>query len=706
MGWAGKPGPYHSSRRAPRCLSAGGPDGYAPGTMRIALLLFLAACSPDPAVDSDSPPDDTALDPAGDADGDGIDNGTELEQGSDPLDPSSAAAWHPEWTERPRLLTDPDGLERLPTLAAQEGEPWSSLLSRITSRCAAEPVEDDVTLSSSTTNGNIAFACAVSYALGDVDAGAKSASILEILPVEAEIDATTVFYTDLRAGRGLLQGARAYDLLLAVGYPDSHDPAAAHERLHQLGEFLWGFYVETYPQWMQYAQNNHATKLAATFGALGMGLPDDPRSARYVNYAVAELNRLHPVLHAADGGYAEGPSYLVYGMESELPFMAALDRWLGDATLPVMRVCDHDPDADCESVLEDQHSPLRDPLVCEGFERFAEHMMPAGYGPNTDDSNLASAHMGLVAGLCDSEAAAWAWDFQAATWHSAGSVELSADSILAWDTAPAGLAPELGPIARPDAGWAVLRDGWERDSAYALLQAEHGVARDGGGGHEHADTLAYLWAARGHYLLIDSGYGNWSDHNEVMDPEAHNIFLVGGEGPGTAEAFIDGVDTQGALQVATGHTAYEGMAWTRSVVLAGPDVLVVWDRVEPDGGGSLDLTLLTQGPTTGMALEGALAHWSIEDLELQLTVIADGEPVYSERIEEHAFSYSDYQDHSVLAAELTIDGPTRWLTVARVAEPGVDGGLELSETGVSWPGGEASLEGVVSVGEDGVELGG
>ena len=670
------------------------------------LLLLLLACSPDPGSDTAGPAPDTGLEPSEDADGDGIDNGTEQADGTDPLDPSSASAWHPEWTERPRLLTDPAGLALLPELASREADPWASLSARISSRCAAEPVEDDETLTSSTVNGNIALACAVAYALGDGEAGAKAAGVLEILPVEAEIDAGTVFYTDLRAGQGLLQGARAYDLLLAVGYPEGHDPAAAHDRLHELGDFLWGFYVEDYPQWMQYAQNNHATKLAATFGALGMGAWDDPRSARYVNYAVSELNRLHPVLHAADGGYAEGPSYLVYGMESELPFMAALDRWLGEDQLPVMRVCDHDPDAACEPTLGLQGSPLRDPLVCDGFERFVEQLMPAGYAPNTDDSNLASGHLGLVAGLCDSGRAAWAWGWQASPWASAGSVELSADSLLAWAAAPASETITTGPIARPDAGWAVLRTGWEHDSAYALLQAEHGVARESGSGHEHPDTLAYLWAARGHYLLIDSGYGNWDAHEEVNDPEAHNLFLVGGEGPGSADAWIDEVRAEVDLQIATGHTAYQGMDWTRSLVLVGEDVLVVWDRVEPSSGGSLDLSLQTQGPNTSAVLQDNLATWSVEDSELQVLVVAEGSPSTGLRTEQHALSYGDYQEHSVLEASMNIAGPTHWLTVARIGDTGGDTGLELATDGISWPGGEATLGGRVTVGATSVELDG
>ena len=37
---------------------------------------------------------------------DGIPDAREAEEGTDPQDPSSASAWHPEWTGHPRLLAD------------------------------------------------------------------------------------------------------------------------------------------------------------------------------------------------------------------------------------------------------------------------------------------------------------------------------------------------------------------------------------------------------------------------------------------------------------------------------------------------------------------------------------------------------------------------------------------------------------------------
>jgi len=666
----------------------------------VILLLLLLACHPP----TESGLRDTAIDPALDSDGDGIPDLQERSEGTDPGDPASASAWHPEWTDHPRLLTDAGGTAAVLAALEQEGDPWQTLAARIESRCAAEPVAADLTLSSATVNGNIALACALLHLAGDSEAGAKAAGILEVFPTEADIGLSEVYYTDLHAGQGLLQAVRAWDLLQGAGYPQGFDATLAQERLHGLGAFLWDFYVVDYPIWMFYSQNNHATKLAAHLGALGMGAWDDPRSARYVNFAMSELHRLRGVLYASDGSYAEGPSYLVYAAESELPFMTAMDRWLGDGELNLRRVCVHDPDEGCVEEAQLVGSPLRDSRVCDSFERFVELLMPAGYGPNIDDSNLASAHLGLVAGLCDSTAAAWGWEFQAAAYQSAGSVDLSADTLLAWAEAPVGAAPDLQPLLSEEGGWALLRTGWERDDAYLLLLGENGLAREAGKGHEHPDNLSFLWATGGHYLLLDSGYGNWAEHTEVNDAEAHSLFLVDGQGPGDADAWVQSARAEGSFQLASGHTGYQGLDWTRSVVLVGEDVLVILDETAPADGGSLALSLQLQGPNTDFALEQQGGSWNIGDLQLQVAVTAEVDPSLEQRTEQHAFSYSAYQDHAVLQASATIQGPTRWLSVARLAEPGADEGLTVGDEGISWPDGSATLDGQVVLGVEVLEL--
>jgi len=627
--------------------------------------------------------DDTSeIGPPPDSDGDGIPDLQEIYEGTDPSDPASASAWHPEWTERPRLLVDAEGLAVLLEALERTGEPWETLRARLEARCTEDPRPPDEDLTSAVVNTNIALACAVRYAAGDEAAGDKAATILEDLPEEVDFAISLVDKIDLHAGQGILQGVRAWDLLLGAGYPMGHDPEVAEARLHAFGESLWTIYVEEFPVFLLLAQNNHNTKIASAFAMLGMGSNLDPRAARYVSYGLSEVTRVNDLVAAADGGYAEGPSYQVYAMQSVLPFAAALDRWLGDDLLTVRTSCAHDWDP--ESCIEHNvslPSPLADPRYCDGFDRFVEMLMPTGYGPNTDDGNLASAHLGYTVGLCDSPAQAFGWGWQTSAWASTGSVDLTADSLRTWVDAPEPAAPPAGPIARPDAGFAVLRDRWDPEGPWALLLAEAGVARTGGGLHEHPDALAYLWVARGAYLLLDCGYGYWEIREAVNAPEDHNVILVDGLAATRTDAEILEVDADGDTQTATARIAHHGVQWTRSVSIVGDDVLVVRDLTEPTDGGTHTLAMSVHGATDTLARNGGVGTWTVGDLTLQVAVIASVAPTHGERPGVHASGRS-LDPHGVLTAEVYTDQPVTWLTVAVAGDGGVP--LEVEGDAVRW----------------------
>ncbi len=666
------------------------------------VLLGLLACQP--AIDSGIP---FPMDPEVDSDGDGIPDLQELQEGTDPADPGSASAWHPELTERPRLLLAASELEQLQELLGREGEPWQTLQARLHSACEAEIRSAEPDLVHNVGNANTALACAVLYAAGQPETGAKAAEILRDLSTSADIGFDDVDKVDLYGGQGLLQAVRAWDLLQGAGYPEGYDAEAAGERLHELGAFLWDYYVADAWYWQAGWQNNHTSKLDASFGLLGMGANLDERAARYVNFAAGEIPRLHDGLLADDGGYAEGPSYQVYAFESVLPWLRALDLWLGDGQLTVRSSCIHSGDADCVEERYEQASPLRaDARICEGFERFAELLMPSGYGPDYDDANLASGHLGLYAGLCQSGVQRWAWDWQASSCDSQGSVDVTADTLLVLDQAPAAEQPPSGALLREASGWALLRDGWDARGAYALLLAESGVAR-AGGGHEHPDALHVSWAARGSYLLIDGGYGSYEVHDEVNDPEAHNVILVDGAGSrgvdaGTPEAWQDG-----DLLLARASVSYGGVDWTRTIALADEATLVIWDRTEASDGQDHSLTLLLQGATDSLEIEAPLAQWNVDELQLQAAVLASAELAFEARQEEHAHSYTQGETdlHGTLAATATLPAAQgiRWLAVLRAAAEGEEPIVADGEI-VSWPGGSAGLDGSLTVDGEALRL--
>jgi hypothetical protein len=581
--------------------------------------------------------------------------------------------------------------------------PWSGLQASILATCAASEREPEASFSYLTSNGNLALACALRYAGGDLAAGDKAATVLEHLPEGVDIPIEDIAEADLRVGQGVLQGVRAWDLLLGVGYPKGHDPVLAMGRLHALGDSLWERYMVdlwVFPaSWM----NNHNLKLAATLGLLGMGANDDPRAARYVNWAAAEIPRVAEQLFAADGGYAEGPHYLGYALESLMPWFGAFRRFLGGDAMLVRSVCAHDLDPDCEESLRWVTDPLDDPRFCDSGERLVETLMPSGWAPNTDDANLSSAVLGVLASLCASPTLAWGWSFQPG-FPTGGSVNLAGDLLLAWDLAPDASEPPLGPIARPDAGFAVLRSDWGANASYALLLAESGVARSGGGGHEHPDALSFLWAEEGSYPLIDSGYGSWSLHGEVNDAEAHNLILVDGEGPGDADAELLGAGLLGPFQVGRAAVTFGGVSWTRALAL-GENLLVVWDHLEAVDGRSHDLALQLQGnstlceATSSSTSSSVVFSWDPGGMELLVASVADVPIASSTRFEEHAFTYGRIETHAALSLEAVLEAPLRWITVARLGEDLVPDG-----EGVAWEGGRADLDGGLELGGERYEL--
>jgi hypothetical protein len=97
--------------------------------------------------------------------------------------------------------------------------------------------------------------------------------------------------------------------------------------------------------------------------------------------------------------------------------------------------------------------------------------------------------------------------------------------------------PEHVSRAFPEGGYYVMRDGWEADSNYMLLDCgPHGASNCG---HAHADALSFDLAARGRTLLVDPGTYVYTASRELRDyfrgTAAHNTLTVDGE-PSSAPA--------------------------------------------------------------------------------------------------------------------------------------------------------------------------
>ena len=79
-----------------------------------------------------------------------------------------------------------------------------------------------------------------------------------------------------------------------------------------------------------------------------------------------------------------------------------------------------------------------------------------------------------------------------------------------------------------DGGWYVMRDGWSRDSNFALVDlGPHGFLS---GGHAHADALSFVLCVDGRQLFIDPGTCVYSssghERDHYRETAAHNTITV------------------------------------------------------------------------------------------------------------------------------------------------------------------------------------
>ena len=109
-----------------------------------------------------------------------------------------------------------------------------------------------------------------------------------------------------------------------------------------------------------------------------------------------------------------------------------------------------------------------------------------------------------------------------------------------WLSGPVGLAQydqisPAPPAARSRlfeaSGWAVIRDGWEQDAAWLLMDCgRHGA--EIGSGHAHADALSFEFAADGMTWLVDPGTFVYAadpvTRDQFRSTAAHNTVTVDG----------------------------------------------------------------------------------------------------------------------------------------------------------------------------------
>ncbi|MDQ1525034.1 MAG: hypothetical protein QOE47_2958 [Pyrinomonadaceae bacterium] len=162
-------------------------------------------------------------------------------------------------------------------------------------------------------------------------------------------------------------------------------------------------------------------------------------------------------------------------------------------------------------------------------------------------------------------------------------------------------APAGDSRAFHDGGYYVMRDGWDADSNYLLLDCgPHGSLN---GAHAHADALALLGlAARGRHLLVDSGTYTYTGSSALREhfrgTAAHNTLVVDNQSSSVPESAFRWRQqarascrqwlSRARFDLFEGaHDGYERLdapvTHTRSVLFVKGDYWIVRDRVETPG---------------------------------------------------------------------------------------------------------------------------
>lgn len=625
-----------------------------------------------------------------DTDRDGVSDGTEVLEGTDPVNPASAKAWHPEWTEHPRLFFSPNEIDLLRAKAGTKSGPLAVLLARIMSSAEKLPLEYpkdgtyDILVSAQW--GEIAEAAAfLALLFQDRQLAERAVDLMARgFPDPFGLDPKSNY--DLLEAEALVSFCTAWDYLAGNSLVTPEMLLKAREGLiKRLDTFRSMCHEGPVSYLLMLSRNNHPMKVFGALGLCAIALNDRPEAAVDLSEAMTGLDFLLNIYQSTpDGGYAEGWHYLQYGSESYLPFIVAYHRYAKGESLPYFGV----PTLQIESPYALGVHFIQDfatnPVTKAVFTTALWAARPDGLLPETDDANPARLHGAILARIFEDPRFLWNW-FKPAVGFYSGRLSTATFALYDGSQPPADFGKPLeGSLY--EAGFAIFRESWEDEAVYLLLQGEHGTVRVHGEGHEHADELSLMIRAFGRPLLLDPGYIDWSNHSLVMYPKDHNTILVDGKGAPISEwlPFAAGADAfltpmrhdQGISRVAV-KTFYEGVHFQRRVVRVAPRVFVVEDRMNGDNVRH-NYTILWNGagggdiPDSSFIQFGDGARWENGEayVEVRTTPVAGGPGNLSHHLEEHATSYGSFGMHEQLQVESFMDSPAGFLTLIVVGRHG------------------------------------
>ena len=167
--------------------------------------------------------------------------------------------------------------------------------------------------------------------------------------------------------------------------------------------------------------------------------------------------------------------------------------------------------------------------------------------------------------------------------------------------------PDFSSVLLPDANYAVMRSGWERQDKYLLFDCAPWR-----GGHSHQDRLQVTVFA-GRDLIVDSGMCSYDEpvSRQLRQSAAHNGVMIDGREQLAANPKLLAWHTDGQADFASAQVAADGFSHQRSVLFIKPSYWVVVDRIV--GQGEHEVTRLFHFPIGPARTAGNAAQTSFPD---------------------------------------------------------------------------------------------
>lgn len=413
--------------------------------------------------------------------------------------------------------------------------------------------------------------------------------------------------------------------------------------------------------------DNHHVKLYSALTTLTLAIYNESNADDVLNKAKPRmLNSLGNMTVTGSngepfGGWAEGPNYHLYAAHEFVPAINAL------VNLKLLQL---------NEITE---------LVNTNILT-AEAVMPDGYQPPLDDNevsvfNYSGILYSLYKDIPGREMLGWLWNFNG----KPVSDDLLPDYLAIFDNSinENFTPPQAGFKAsrfHPESGFSVLRDTWDKNGTYMFLLSENGESRIKGQAHEHPDPNSIILHAHGEMLLLDSGYGGWTEHNITRKAENHNLILVNGEGPDEAsqggllgfwdangsDAFLTDYFATDNFDYVLSSTSYKGALFKRSILFPFHKYFFLYDRITSSSIKEYDLLLHGNGGGTSggiytNAVNGGI--WKMNNVSLRSFSVGNSELTFETTDMSHAvYNRTPMLTHTVLKV-VQNTGDAKYLTL-------------------------------------------